>query len=189
MQASQCHACYGLAKIGFFIEYSYLCHNVKAYTMRNSRLRLLIFAVIAAVFSLSGCANLKQIRVTSFSLDSVKPQGLRSIVVYASVGVSNPARQITLSDIRVDINHSGKVLGRVDADPLIIEAKSEGDYRLSAVVTLDESVSVFDILKLVENKRLEGCTVDVKAKAKIKGGASKKLEFNDVPLAKLIELI
>ena len=71
--------------------------------MKNKAYRIISIAFLAVMLVLSGCAKLSQVSVTSFTLDSVNPKGLRSLSLTASVGVHNPASEITLSEISGEV--------------------------------------------------------------------------------------
>ena len=117
------------------------------------------------------------------------PSGLRSVAVTIAVEVDNPASQVKLSDIEGTVCHSGKVFGRVTVDPFVLEARSLETYHLAAVLTLDGDISLLDLMSLLKGNVIEESTIDFYAKASLKGGVSKKLEFKQLPLKELYELV
>ena len=142
------------------------------------------------VLLLGSCAKVKQLGVTSFELDSVTPRGLRALTLTMSVGVHNPAKEITLSEISGEAVVSGKVIGNVAMAPVVLTARKDSTYKVKADVTLAEGVSVLEVLALAKNKSaIENGTANIYAKAKLKGGPSKKIKMEDVPLKKLKELL
>ena len=142
------------------------------------------------VLLLGSCAKVKQVGVTSFELDSITPKGLRALTVKMSVGVHNPANEITLSEISGEAVVSGKVIGNVAMAPVVLTARKDSTYKVKADVTLAEGVSVLEVLALAKNKSaIENGTANIYAKAKLKGGPSKKIKMEDVPLKKLKELL
>ena len=142
------------------------------------------------VLILGSCAKVKQVGVTSFELDSITPKGLRALTVKMSVGVHNPANEITLSEISGEAVVSGKVIGNVAMAPVVMTARKDSTYKVKADVTLAEGVSVLEVLALAKNKSaIENGTANIYAKAKLKGGPSKKIKMEDVPLKKLKELL
>lgn len=142
------------------------------------------------VLVLGSCAKVKQVGVTSFELDSITPKGLRALTVKMSVGVHNPANEITLSEISGEAVVSGKVIGNVAMAPVVLTARKDSTYKVNADVTLAEGVSVLEVLALAKNKSaIENGTANIYAKAKLKGGPSKKIKMEDVPLKKLKELL
>lgn len=142
------------------------------------------------VLILGSCAKVKQVGVTSLELDSITPKGLRALTVKMSVGVHNPANEITLSEISGEAVVSGKVIGNVAMAPVVLTARKDSTYKVKADVTLAEGVSVLEVLALAKNKSaIENGTANIYAKAKLKGGPSKKIKMEDVPLKKLKELL
>ena len=156
--------------------------------MKNKAYRLISIAFMVLI--LGSCAKVKQVGVTSFELDSITPKGLRALTVKMSVGVHNPANEITLSEISGEAVVSGKVIGNVAVAPVVLTARKDSSYTVKADLTLAEGVSVFEVLALAKDKSaIENGTANVYAKAKLKGGPSKKIKMEDVPLKKLKELL
>ena len=156
--------------------------------MKNEAYRLISIAIMVLI--LGSCAKVKQVGVTSFELDSITPKGLRALTVKMSVGVHNPANEITLSEISGEAVVSGKVIGNVAMAPVVLTARKDSTYKVKADVTLAEGVSVLEVLALAKNKSaIENGTANIYAKAKLKGGPSKKIKMEDVPLKKLKELL
>ena len=156
--------------------------------MKNKAYRLISIAIMVLI--LGSCAKVKQVGVTSFELDSITPKGLRALTVKMSVGVHNPANEITLSEISGEAIVSGKVIGNVAMAPVVLTARKDSTYKVKADVTLAEGVSVLEVLALAKNKSaIENGTANIYAKAKLKGGPSKKIKMEDVPLKKLKELL
>lgn len=156
--------------------------------MKNKAYRLISIAFM--VLLLGSCAKVKQVGVTSLELDSVTPRGLRALTLTMSVGVHNPVNEITLSEISGEAVVSGKVIGNVAMDPVVLTARKDSSYTVKADLTLAEGVSVFEVLALVKDRSaIENGTANVYAKAKLKGGPSKKIKMEDVPLKKLLEFL
>ena len=156
--------------------------------MKNKAYRLISIALM--VLLLGSCVKVKQVGVTSFELDSVTPRGLRALTLTMSVGVHNPAKEITLSEISGEAVVSGKVIGNVAVAPVVLTARKDSSYTVKADLTLAEGVSVFEVLALAKDKSaIENGTANVYAKAKLKGGPSKKIKMEDVPLKKLLEFL
>lgn len=156
--------------------------------MKNKAYRLISIAFM--VLLLGSCAKVKQVGVTSLELDSVTPRGLRALTLTMSVGVHNPVNEITLSEISGEAVLSGKVIGNVAVDPVVLTARKDTSYTVKADLTLAEGVSVFEVLALAKDRSaIENGTANVYAKAKLKGGPSKKIKMEDVPLKKLFEFL
>lgn len=150
--------------------------------------RLAMGLLIVLMLGLSGCAKYRQIRPVSAGIESVMPSGLRSVVLMVAVEIDNPAGQLTLSDVSGVISRSGKVFGRVAVDPFIIKARELGKYHLRTVVTLDEGVSLLEMMTLLKGNVIEECVVDLYAKVSLKNGLSRKMAYEGLPLKKFYQL-
>ena len=154
--------------------------------MRNGIHRLALVFLSAMLLVLGGCKNVKDINVTSVTVEAISPQGLQGINVFLAVGIDNPAFQIGLEDIHGALKHSGKVLGRVTMDPFVIQARSAEMYHVKAFVTLGEDARLRDLLMLTDINRLYECTVDVSATPRLKSGLGAPITIKDIPLKKLL---
>lgn len=150
--------------------------------------RLIVSLLVVMMLGLSGCAKYKQIRPVSAGIENVMPSGLRSVVLMVAVEIDNPAGQLTLSDLSGVISRSGKVFGRVAIDPFMIKARALEKYHLRAVVTLDEGVSLLEMMTLLKGNVVEECVVDLYAKVSLKNGLSRKMAYEGLPLKKFYQL-
>lgn len=157
--------------------------------MFGKRMRYALLVMAVAMSGLCGCAKFKQIRPVSAELEAFTPRGFRAVEAVIALEMDNPASQIALSEIEGVISRSGKVFGRVAVDPFIMNARSVETYHLNVVLTLDEGVSLFELMSLLKSNVLEEFTVDFHAKASLKSGASKKVAFEGLPLKELYELV
>ena len=147
----------------------------------------LSLALLCAVaLFLSGCGNIKDLEVTSVEIESIAPNGLRGVNVWLAVGIDNPAFQVSLSEIEGSLKLSGKVLGRMAMDPFVLRARSAEIYHLRTSLNIEQGVTLTEILSLMDMETLNKCMVDVSVKATLKGGVSKHLNFNDIPLTDLL---
>ena len=147
----------------------------------------LSFALLCAVaLCLSGCGDIRDLEVTSVKVESIIPNGFRGVNVGLAVGVDNPAFQVGLSEIEGSLKLSGKVLGRMTMDPFVLQARSAEVYHLNASLNIEPGATLADILSLMDKETLNKCLVDVSVRATLKGGISKRLNFNDIPLTDLL---
>jgi len=178
------------AKIGFFTEYRYLCMNVTilkhVFIMKQMAYRI-IFILLSAVLCLTGCKGVKDIRVTSVNVVSVSPKGFRSMDLVLSVGIDNPTKQVQVSDIEGSLVHSGKIIGRMVADPVTLAARTSQIYAFKANVSLAQGAVLKDLMVLMQPEALEDCTVDVSFKARYGKNATVPLKLKDKPLKELLE--
>lgn len=157
--------------------------------MKNLLKRVILIAVSVMALCLAGCKdiqNIKNIKVTSVAVETVSPNGLRGMTVGLAVGVDNPSFHVDLSEINGALKLSGKVLGRVTMDPFTLHGKSAEIYHLKAAVTIEPGVTLSEIAALLDMETLNQCMVDVSARATLKNGLSKVLNFNDIPVKDLL---
>lgn len=147
----------------------------------------MILVVSVMALALAGCGKVKDITVTSLQFESIAPQGLKGIDVYMAVGIDNPAFQIGLEDIHGSLKHSGKVLGRVTMDPMVLQRKSAEIYHVKAFLSLGEDARLRDLLMFTNIEKLYECTVDVSATPRLKSGLGAPITLKDIPLKKLLE--
>ena len=174
-------------KIGFLNGFEYLCEDVKPCKVEKNYSRLLALMLAAMLVLLAGCQKIKEIRITSVKVTSLSVKGLKGADVSLAVGVFNPSVQISVSEIEGDVKHSGKIIGRVASAPVVIKARSEEVYDIKAVLSIAEGVSLRELMMFADPRKLNECTVDMSAKAKIKGGGTKKFSVKDIPLKELLE--
>lgn len=174
-------------KIGFLNGFQYLCEDVKLNDVEKRHFRLLALVLASMLLLLTGCRKINDIRITSVKVTSLNVKGLKGADLNIAVGVSNPSVQVSVSEIEGEVKHSGKVIGRVAIAPVVIKARCEEIYDVEAVVSIAEGVSLRELMMFADLRKLNGCTVDISAKAKIKGGAAKKFALKDIPLKELLE--
>lgn len=149
--------------------------------------RIVVLAFTAILLSLTGCGKFTQISVNSAKVEKVSANGLRGLNADLAVEIDNPAIQIKLSDMEAVVRYYGKVLGTVTVDPFTMQGRTVDTYHLKAKISLDKDVSLYDMLELLDKKNLEKCVVDVTATGRIKGGISKTITKQDIPLKKLLD--
>lgn len=157
--------------------------------MASGRIKTLILTIVALVFSLSGCRNVKDIDITSVKLEAISPEGLRSLNIYLAVGIDNPAMQIELTEIQGSLKHSGKIIGRLAMDPIKVQARSAETYHVRANVSLAEGAGLKDLMVLMDEQALNECLVDVSVRPKFKSGLSAPVTLTDIPLKKLLDRV
>ena len=148
--------------------------------------RLIILIMTVMLVSLTGCGNFSEITVNSANLVSIKPYGFRALDVDIALEVDNPAMQLKLSNMQAVVKRSGKVIGTVTVAPFTLKARSVKTYDLTARMALDESVSLLSLMMSLDDKFIDDCVIDVTVKGQIRGGLSKTITLNDIPLKKLI---
>jgi hypothetical protein len=155
------------------------------------RIKSIVLALVA-MLAIVGCADIKQLKnleVESVALENFKPRGLRGATLTLLVEVDNPGARLSLSEISGEIEHSGKVLGKVAVDPFTLQGKTADSYRLDVELSLAQGVNVLDLGVLLDKKALEEMTVDVSADVQLKNGKPRTMKINDLPLKKLIDYV
>ena len=149
----------------------------------------LIYVLLPLVLMLSGCAQrFKEVKPTSFEIVSVSPRGLTSIDAVVDVGVHNPAGQFTVSDISCTVRYKGDPCIDISADPVTVARRSDEVYRIPLTGTLAKGSNPFQLLELLGNQgNMEAVTLDVSARAALRGGIGKEIEYQDVPLQRLLD--
>jgi hypothetical protein len=152
---------------------------------RTFPIRLLTCLVILILAA--GCNKFKEIELTSFEVESFSPKGMRAVDAVALVGVHNPTVGFTISELKCTVRDGENVIAYLEGEPVTVEKKSDQVYKLPCSVTLDESLSLFQILTLLKNMDFEGCVVDLSALVTLSNGLKKTLEYKDIPVKDLME--
>ena len=157
--------------------------------VRIKGINIILVAAAALILCLTGCSDIqkvKEINVTSLTIEKISPAGMRGLNVYLAVGIDNPSIQIGLTEINGSLTHSGKVLGRLAMDPVTIYGKSAEIYHLKANVSLDKEATIRDLMLLTDPQKLYECMVNISVRPVLKNGMSLPIELNDIPLKKLL---
>ena len=149
-----------------------------------------IFVVIFALL-LSACGGkVKDIRVTSFSIVSIAPQGLSGITALVEVGIHNPTVGFEVTNLNAVIKMKGQDMIYLSADQLMVEGHSEKKYDVPVKGSLADGFNPFQLLRLLNNEaNMEDMTLSVSARPALRGGVGKTIEINDMPLKELIDKI
>ena len=155
--------------------------------MRKGRI-IAIISAIFLLFAISGCnyKKLKEIRATSWSLESVSLRGLRSLQANLALELENPSMKVTLKDIKGVIYYEGEPFINYTMDPLTLAAKCTQIYHCTCILELDQSKSLMDVLTTLPNLSTEKMTTDISARAKVKG-ISKSFAFKNVPVKRFMK--
>ena len=148
--------------------------------------RLALALLSAVLLSLTSCGDVRDISVTSVDIENISLNGFRGADVALAVGIHNPAFQVGLSEIQGSLKLSGKVLGRMTMAPFVLHARSTEIYHLKTAVNIEQGVTLRELMALTDIETLDRCTVDVSVRATLKGGITKVLRFNDIPLTDLL---
>lgn len=146
----------------------------------------LIVLGLAAV-SLSGCQNIKDIKITSCRLVSLSPRGLRSADAVLEIGVDNPASAFTISDLKGEIFRDSGVAATFSAGTVNVEGKKEGVYDFPCTAALDGSVSLMELAALASSRDLSGYKVNIEFNVAVGNGKSRKMQFDNIEISDLLK--
>ena len=154
-----------------------------------SRFVSFFLLALCAASILSGCAvsKLKDIEVTSCSLESYSLRGFKGVEAVVCVGIDNPSIQFKITDLEGVIKYNGENLAKYTADSLQVEGKCSKVYDISCSAALADGVGLVRLMSIAQNRTLEGFTTDVQARLSLTNGKGKMLKFKNIDLAKLVE--
>lgn len=161
-------------------------------TIFESRKTLRYLTVIAlAIFMTmaSGCVDVRKLDVTSVKVNSVSPEGFRAVKGSATVGISNKSGGFQVYDIEGTVRRGTQDLGRFAVEPVTVLARTEGQYPVKGRLSLSDNVSALELLSLIPKFNASEYKVDLSFKVKPKGGAAKKMKFEDIPAEQLIRML
>lgn len=150
------------------------------------RLFLLITAALV-LFLAAGCTTEKGLNVTSCSVSSVTPNGLRALKAVLKVGIVNPMSNLTISRIDGVINDSGRELANFTTGKIKVARKSDKVYPLTCEGAIAKDVGLMDLLKYATNQDFSGLTVDLNVKVRFMLGICKTFRFKDLKITDLVE--
>lgn len=146
---------------------------------------MLLLAVVMLIGS--SCSKVSDISLTSYRIEDVSMNGLRSADVTLSLGIHNPIIQFTLQGNSATLYRQGVQIGTVDATDVTIPARTDGVYQVTGTATLSDEMSLLKAMALARNFRPEEYTVDIHTTIKLKSGAKFKVNKLGIPLNELTE--
>lgn len=165
---------------------AYICKDM----VKRIKYGILIYLCVGLVLCCTGCANLKDVRdicLKGFSIESLKVESLDNIQADIAATIYNPAKTIKVSLLEGTAYRKGKILGTFSSGPFTVEGRTESTPTLSCTMTLDPSAGPGTLLSVVSSGfDVRDYTVDIKLKARIGKGVSKRLSMKDVPLENII---
>lgn len=148
---------------------------------------LTILALCALMFSSTGCAGVKDIKVTSCVVKSISLSGLKAVTGVLALGIENPIMGFTISDLSGVINKNGEEFATFEAGKLPVSRKSSKVYPLSCSGAISKNVGLMELMRLAGSKDFSDMTVDMSVKIKLKCGIGKTLHFKDLKVTDLME--
>jgi len=157
-------------------------------TMRERSRKILFALALICMMAVAGCSGiekLKDIQVTDYSISSLSPKGLRSLKASLDVTVDNPGVQFSLNDISGQLFYKGEPLADYVSEDVTVKGKTKDGYTLPLTLTLSEGASLMKLYKALSEGAEEDFTARFRAKAKLKGGLAKVLEYDNLSLKDL----
>ncbi|MCM1503064.1 MAG: hypothetical protein NC115_10430 [Bacteroidales bacterium] len=148
---------------------------------RNILSRLFTAVLLAAVFTLSGCVDYKNLKITSFSIERIAPQGLRSVSGTAKVGVDNPSAAFSIYNIEGVVKKNATEFGTFSVNPVSVAEKSAQICTVNGTMSLSPSVSILEVLSVAASMSVDDFTVSISCTVKARGGVAKKVNLKDIP--------
>lgn len=159
----------------------------KKENMRNKGITL-IASMLAVVLMLGSCVRLKEVRPTSAHIESITPQGFRTVGMKVALGIHNPSVQFTVVEARALVHDNGAQVAEVTAEPVTIPRKSNDVHDVDFKVVLGKGIFKGGLSALSDWRGLaDRCLVDIDVKVRLKGGASRRFVYDDIPLKMLLK--
>lgn len=146
-----------------------------------------IISLFLVILITGGCSTARGVKVTSCSVSSITPNGLKGIKAILDVGIINPMMNLTITKINGVINNNGQEFATFEAGKVSVPRKSEGVYPLPCSGVISKGIGLSDLLKLALNQNFDGMTVDMTVKVKLKCGLGKTVRIKDLKITELME--
>lgn len=147
-------------------------------------LRILVLALCLPV--LASCSGVKDIKVSSCSIMSITPNGLKALNAMLALGIDNPIMAFRIEDLDGEIKRGEISFATFSAGDLPVERKCVKVYPLSCSGAIDRSVSLLDMLKIAASGDFSDFTVNLNVRIKLKCGIGAKLHFKDIKVTDLM---
>lgn len=147
-----------------------------------------ILALVLTVLITGGCTGPKDIRVTSCSIVSLAPSGLRALDGVISLGIKNPmGMSFSISDFSGCIKNQGSEFAYFGAGKLPVARRSDRSYNIPCKGGISDGVGLMQIINLLGKRDFSRMTMDIQVRIKILGIIGKTLRFNDISISDLLE--
>lgn len=146
-----------------------------------NKARILLAMLIVSAVATACHSKISDIEVKSCALESVSLTGLRSASAQVGVCIDNPAMQLTLFDVEGTVYYKDKPYLHITTDPVTIYSKITRIYHLKADLALNGSVSMLEVLSLVNNMNMSDMYMSLKVKVKPGKGPVVPLNFKKIP--------
>lgn len=146
-----------------------------------------IFALVLVIFITGSCSVSRSFKVTSCSVSSISPSGLKGVKAVLNVGIINHLMGLTVTRIDGVINNGGEEFATFEAGKITVPRRSEGVYPLNCSGAVSKGVGLTDLLRLAMKQDFSGMTVDMAIKVRLKCGLGKTIRIKDLKVMELME--
>lgn len=153
----------------------------ECFEMKNT-IKYLLLALLA--FTLASCMKEDDVKVTSYKLESVSPNGLRSVDICVRLTIDNSVSKIKVLYLDGVIKRDGEPFANVEVPPFEIMGHAQKAYDIKGTASLVDGVSVLKLLSLTQNPNLEDFSIDFEIRAR-KGLFTKTFRQADIPASQL----
>lgn len=147
-----------------------------------------MLAVLVLATGLCGCgaSKIKDIRVTSFGIESYSLRGFRSLEAVLALGIDNPSMEFAVTDLSGIVRYNGEDFATYTADSVRVAARCSSVYDFRCTATLSDGVTLKQLLSLAGQRSLEGVTTDLEANVMLKNGIGKKIRLKNLDIGKMV---
>lgn len=139
--------------------------------------------VLSALVLVSCTDSYRNLKLTSFSLESIAPHSSKNIEAVASIGIDNPSKAFTVVSVEGVVKTGAQDLLYFYSDEKTqVEGNCLKSYSVPFVGSLADGISLLSLLGSVGADGRDAFKADVKVKVKFKSGFGKTLEYTDLPL-------
>ena len=121
-------------------------------TMKKTMVIKAVMLLMVGMLALTSCNKYKDIKVTSQKIESYKIDGFKAVDLGLALTVDNPAGKVEILELNGKLKHSGKVIGKIDVTPFILQPRKTDVYHLKLRFTLDSGFGFKDALSFLKFK-------------------------------------
>lgn len=155
----------------------------KSLVKRLARFVLAASVLLAAV----SCSGFKDIRITSFGVESISPRGFTAADAVLEIGIHNPAPAFTVSDIRGEIMASQTDTAAVfSGGPVDVERKCDQVYQVPFSISLAPSMSLLKAAAVVGSGDFSDYFINLQLDVNVGGGAGKTIRYDNLSIDELL---
>lgn len=155
--------------------------------MTGMKRLLTILSLVLVIFITGSCSMSRSFQVTSCSVASISPSGLKGVKAVLNVGIINHLMGLTVTGIDGVINNNGEEFATFEAGKVSVPRRSEGVYPLNCSGAVSKGVGLTDLLKLAVKKDFSEMTVDMAIKVRLRCGLGKTIRIKDLKVTELME--